>query len=248
MRRPIVSAAMLFLAWAIGQTPSSATIYNLNLEIDPSKFATASGPTFSTLWTAGQFSDYGGSPITLLPGDSVNYSVTFTGNQTASLAKPSANSTLGDSYLDFGLKTDSYGYWGPDIEQSASLSIDGLSGPFVQPGDVWGGNGRDVYFGVGPVAMGIWRFGFTTQVSEVSFSGIHGTFKLDQIFNPTIYVGGVPHEGPFTSLTLTNFSLGATVEAYVPEPATWVSLLLGLFGVGAVLRNRRQERSAVTAA
>lgn len=51
-----------------------------------------------------------------------------------------------------------------------------------------------------------------------------------------------------TSAYVTDWAVGSQFTNYAflaaPEPATWASLMLGLFGVGALLRQRRRSTLA----
>lgn len=82
----------------------------------------------------------------------------------------------------------------------------------------------------------------------------HSRFTYD--FQPGDRVGGElhisdriePFDGPGYDLQRVDARLMATsLSVYVPEPATWVSMILGFAAAGTVLRRRRAALSATAA-
>jgi hypothetical protein len=57
---------------------------------------------------------------------------------------------------------------------------------------------------------------------------------------------GSPINFTATSATGLNFAEGYTAANPVPEPASWVMLLVGFAGIGAALRNSRRDRVALS--
>lgn len=75
-----------------------------------------------------------------------------------------------------------------------------------------------------PLDQTRWQLGTTPDfLNYVNYNEI----ESDGFWGPNIYLG-----------SSTGFTGG------VPEPATWASLMIGLFGVGAVLRSRRKLAAA----
>jgi len=106
-------------------------------------------------------------------------------------------------------------------------------------------NGADVLFDhaftVASEGCGFWGCGvFDVNGTNTGFTGdgeVHGILEF---------------QGSISSLTLTDFTnenwhgltVGVADVAGVPEPATWAAMMMGLFGMGAVLRTRRKAALA----
>jgi len=106
----------------------------------------------------------------------------------------------------------------------------------------WDYGGRP---GGGPQILDV-SFGGNALTSDTGSYGVwsHNSFLVTGTGNPEDLVfasevtGGLPSYGN----EITNVSLVA-----VPEPATWAMMLMGLFGLGAVMRTeRRRQSSAIT--
>lgn len=88
-----------------------------------------------------------------------------------------------------------------------------------------------VLFGQNPGVHGVTNVDFTSSMLN---AGNH---------NITVFYADRENTGAFLSLNL--LSSGIIINPGVPEPATWAMMLMGFGGLGAALRARRRQASAV---
>lgn len=69
--------------------------------------------------------------------------------------------------------------------------------------------------------------------------------QTDVLSGPDIAYVVFSYDGGYNGPAITNLTFDASA---VPEPATWASMILGLLGVGAVLRSRRKLAGATAVA
>jgi hypothetical protein len=105
----------------------------------------------------------------------------------------------------------------------------------------------------GATAIGIdfgsyYNFGdalsFTLSDGSVFNTTLPGTYAQETFI-------GFTSSTPITSVTIVDNSAGlvtdiidVTLGAAVPEPAAWMTMLIGIFGLGVVLRSRRRAAAA----
>jgi hypothetical protein len=96
-------------------------------------------------------------------------------------------------------------------------------------------------------------YGANAVYDSASYTGYQGAINLtDTLLPADIHTLNSTGELGFNALatqgalSLQSVSLDFTLSA-VPEPATWAMMLLGLFGLGAVLRRRAQSETMLAA-
>lgn len=133
------------------------------------------------------------------------------------------------SYYDYGnplVNTPVTGSFDFDAVSGALSNViyNSVSGSFTTGAEYNAGDSTQIYFGV---------FGSPNyDVYQLAGSLINGgTVAINSGTHPSIEIsaGG----------TLTTKAIGA-----VPEPATWAMIMVGFFGLGAVLRRQRQASPA----
>jgi hypothetical protein len=76
--------------------------------------------------------------------------------------------------------------------------------------------------------------------------GVDSVFEIGNGGSFTVPTGATElHLATVDGFQWANNSGAFTADVSVPEPATWAMTLIGLFGVGAVLRRSRQTRTAL---
>jgi hypothetical protein len=125
----------------------------------------------------------------------------------------------------------------PLIEQDGNYYAAVISGPVLQgPGST----GFNTLSATGLTASSFLQFDPTTGTfgsAHPNFAGDTMEFGLQQLLGASA-VPGFSAEAVYDNLSLT-------LNAAVPEPATWAMMLVGFGGLGAALRGRRRAAASV---
>jgi hypothetical protein len=125
----------------------------------------------------------------------------------------------------------------PLIEQDGIFYAAVISGPALQgPGST----GFNTLSAAGLTAASFLQFDPTTG----TFGAAHPNFAGDtMVFGLQQLLGASAVPGTTADLVYDNLSL--TLNAAVPEPATWTMMLIGFGGLGAVMRGRRRATVSI---
>lgn len=117
-------------------------------------------------------------------------------------------------------------------------------GPMIAGGPAPLRNGFFEYDNVGPLDMTVYGWlALAPGGNEVNiWSNVGASVAYAPITNASLYENN-PVNGYVFSIADDGGTLSFSNVVSVPEPATWAMMLLGLFGLGALLRTSRRTES-----
>ncbi len=180
----------------------------------------------------------------LFRGAALGLSLLTVSASAATMTLPSIQDDFGSNAPSFS--TDSLTFTLPTgftnaVLQTETFSVDDravmeLNGVVVSSSGIYGpGNGRFYFTNGGPNNPFTFQYGNSGPFAPITTGFVVGVNTLTFIVNNTnngIYGG--PRGGPSSLYFDGTLSFGGVV----PEPSTWAMMLIGIGGLGAVLRSR----------
>ena len=146
--------------------------------------------------------------------------------------------------------------YGTGISGPTNVNVDGLVGVFTTDTQPSGAAPAPMDYATGGNSGGLADASYAPGLDQIFWIGDGltgtGTGSVQQFLVPTgatrLYLGTVDGEGWANNTGVGLVTVSGLTTGGVPEPATWAMMMLGVFGLGAMLRARRKAEVAALAA